>query len=72
MATSWTPARRARQAELIRTWRPWERSTGPITPEGKAACARNAWKGGHRARLRELVRLVNDEVRASRELLARL
>jgi hypothetical protein len=28
--------------------------------------------GGHRAKLRELVRLVNDEVRASRELLDRL
>ena len=72
MATSWTPERRARQADLIRSWRPWENSTGPRTAEGKAACARNAYKGGHRARLRELVRLVNDEVRASRELLDRL
>ena len=29
MAKGWTPERRARQAELIRSWRPWEQSTGP-------------------------------------------
>lgn len=72
MATSWTPERRARQAELIRSWLPWEKSTGPRTVEGKAVCARNAWKGGHRARQRELVRLVNEEVRASLALLDHL
>jgi hypothetical protein len=50
----WTLERRARQAELIRTWRPWEHSTGPRTPAGKAIVARNAWKGGLRQKLREL------------------
>lgn len=40
-ATSWTPERRARQAEAIRAWRPWERSTGPTSPEGKAISSRN-------------------------------
>ncbi len=48
------PERRQSQAEAIRTWRPWERSTGPKTKEGKAAVARNAWRGGHRQKLREL------------------
>ena len=33
---TWTKERRARQAELIRTWKPWKRSTGPRTPAGKA------------------------------------
>lgn len=66
----WTPERRARQAEAIRAWRPWEKSTGPTTPAGKAAASRNAWRGGHRAQMRELVRLVNEEVRAARELMA--
>jgi hypothetical protein len=42
---SWTPERRARQAELIRQVRPWERATGPKTTEGKAVSARNAYKG---------------------------
>ena len=68
MATTWTPERRARQAELIRTWKPWAKSTGPRSPEGKEQVKRNAWTGGHRAQLRELSKLVNAEVRASREL----
>lgn len=42
----WTPERRARQAQLIATWRPWERSTGPRTAAGKAASSRNSYKGG--------------------------
>ena len=38
----WTPESRAKQAELIRTWRPWEQSTGPKTAEGKAVSSMNA------------------------------
>ena len=71
MATPWTLERRQRQAELIRQWRPWEQSTGPRTPEGKARVSRNAWKGGHRAELRELTKMVNEHVRLSRELAER-
>jgi hypothetical protein len=41
MHNGWTPERRARQRELIRTWRPWDKSTGPRTPAGKEASARN-------------------------------
>ena len=70
MATPWTLERRRRQAEQIRRWRPWEQSTGPRTPEGKAMVSRNAWKGGHRAQLRELSKMVNAEIRAARELSA--
>lgn len=55
---TWTPERRARQAELIRQWKPWEKSTGPRTPDGKAKAARNAWKGGHWRELRELRRVL--------------
>ena len=60
MANGWTPERRARQAELIRNWKPWERSTGPRTPEGKARISRNADKGGWRERLRELSRALRE------------
>lgn len=31
--------------------KPWTRSTGPTSTAGKARSSRNAWKGGHRARL---------------------
>ncbi len=37
----WTPERRARQAAIIRTWKPWKRSTGPRTDRGKAASSGN-------------------------------
>jgi hypothetical protein len=70
MATTWTPERRAKQAELIRTWQPWKRASGPKSPVGKAAVSRNAWKGGFRAELRELSKLVNSEIRQARELVA--
>ncbi len=40
-SNGWTPARRKRQAQLIMQFRPWERATGPRTPEGKARAAKN-------------------------------
>lgn len=66
----WTLERRRRQAELIRSWKPWEQSTGPKSPDGKLQVARNAWRGGHRQQLRELTKMVNAEVRQARELVA--
>ena len=59
MANGWTPERRARQAELIRRWKPWERSTGPRTAEGRATSARNGDKGGERQSFRALAKLLH-------------
>ena len=70
-AAGWTPERRARQAELIRQWQPWAKSTGPKSPEGKQRVSRNAWTGGHRAEMRELTKMVNAEIRAAREMVSR-
>lgn len=39
---AWTPERRARQAEIIAKTKPWEKSTGPRTPEGKSTSSQNA------------------------------
>lgn len=61
MANGWTPERRARQAELIRRWRPWEKSTGPRTTKGKQAIARNAFTGGTWRLLRELPRVLREQ-----------
>ena len=69
MANGWTTERRARQAALIRTWKTWTQATGPRTPDGKTIASRNAYKGGHWLELRELSRLVNAEIKASRDLM---
>ena len=72
MATTWTPERRARQAELIRQWMPWAKSTGPKSLEGKQRVSKNAWTGGHRQQMRELTKVVNAEVEQARDLTMRL
>ena len=41
MNNGWTAERRARQSALIRTWKPWEQSTGPRTDEGKVIASLN-------------------------------
>lgn len=50
-ASGWTAARRAKHAQAIRKWKPWEHATGPITPEGKARASRNATGTGCRQAL---------------------
>ena len=44
----WTPERRKKQSEMIRSWKPWEHSTGAKTDEGKEICKMNAEKHGVR------------------------
>ena len=63
MANGWTQERKARQAARIRGWRPWEKSTGPRTPNGKAKVSRNAYKGGTCRSLKELRRALRGGVR---------
>ena len=44
----WTTEARARQAEAIRRWKPWEHSTGPKTAKGKRRSASNSLAGPSR------------------------
>lgn len=55
-ARKWTDEQRARQAAMIRTWKPWTTSTGPTTPQGKAISSKNAVNYSLRELLREMAR----------------
>ena len=52
------------------TYRATEQSTGPKTKEGKSTVAGNAWPCGQREKLRALSKMVNEELRQARELVA--
>ena len=72
ISNGWTPERRARQAEMIREWRPWEQSTGPVIEAGKVKSAANAKSLGVRAARREVravMALIREYDRQEREML---
>ena len=60
--SAWTPERRAKQAEAIRRWQPWEKATGPRSDAGKAISSRNADKRA--AAQNERYRLILSDIRA--------
>lgn len=67
MARVWTAEQKARQAEAIRRWRPWESATGPKTPEGKAKSAMRGFKNDPRGRMKErrlILALISEDARA--------
>jgi len=41
---NWTPEQRAKQSELIHSWKPWHHSTGAKTPDGKIKSSKNAFR----------------------------
>ena len=59
---------RQQQAEQIRQWRPWQRSTGARTIEGKAKASHNAFKGELRQQPKELNQLLRGAKRVIDEI----
>lgn len=47
MSRDWTPEGLKRRQEATERTRPWERSTGPKSAEGKARSSQNAIKHGY-------------------------
>lgn len=68
MANGWTQERRRGQSELIQTWQPWIKSTGPRTVQGKAKAAQNAFKGGIRPQLRLIAKALRKQRKSQHEL----
>ena len=66
---TWTADRRQRQRELIQTWKPWEKSTGARTAEGKAKASKNAVKTGKSLEVRELFKYLNGLMSKQKELI---
>ena len=69
MNNGWTRDRKANQAVAIQSWKPWQRATGPKTPQGKATISRNAYKGGQRQELRNCVRVLKLGLATQKEFL---
>ena len=61
----WTPEQRHRQAEAIKIWKPWEKSTGPKTQTGKSKVSQNAFSGGEIVRVRQLLEQIRQVLRQS-------
>lgn len=68
-ARIWTDEQRKRQSEAIRQWKPWAQSTGPRSEEGKATAARNGYKGGLWAEVRNFRKQTNELLTAQRDML---
>lgn len=66
---TWSPERKAKQSQAIRQWQPWAKSTGAKTLQGKAIVSRNAFKGGQRACMRQMVRDVTAELEFAQQLI---
>ena len=56
----WTTEERLKQSQLIQNWKPWDKSTGAKTIEGKAISSRNAYKGGSRLLMRAVASVLKD------------
>ncbi len=56
-----TPEHRKLMGELIRRWKPWEKSTGPKSAEGKAKVSQNAFRGGWREEMKVLRAMLKEQ-----------
>ena len=63
------PERRSQQSKAIGRWKPWEQSTGPRSPEGKAVVSQNAFAGDELVEMRQLIQKLNRILHMQKEWL---
>jgi hypothetical protein len=69
MSRRWTEAQRQQLSERVRDWKPWEKSTGPRSVEGKKRAAMRALKTGeHAADIRATRKIIAAQNRLLREI----
>jgi hypothetical protein len=61
-----------KQSEVIRNWKPWESSTGAITPEGKAIAAQNSLKHGWHTAEMIIRKRMNEMIKERRAIESRI
>ena len=66
---NWTIEQRQRQRELIQRWKPWIKSTGAKTPDGKKKSAQNAFKTGKSLEFREFIKFINRLLKDQKDLI---
>lgn len=66
---NWSTEERQRQRELIQLWKPWTKSTGAKTLEGKTRSAQNAFKTGKSIEIREMIKQLNKLLKDQKELI---
>ena len=63
-----TAQHRAMRSAMIHRWKPWLKSTGAKTEEGKRKSAMNAYKGAVRQEQRAIARLLREQLNTINEL----
>lgn len=69
---NWTAEERQRQRELIQRWKPWMKSTGAKTFEGKKRSSQNSLKTGNSLEIREMIKQLNKLLKAQVQMLKKL
>jgi hypothetical protein len=70
--SGWTEEKRQAERNRINQTKPWLKSTGAKTQEGKAICSQNAFKGGLHERINRLRVQVNAMLKEQKEALNRI
>lgn len=68
----WTDEMRQRERDRINQIKPWLKSTGARTPEGKQISSQNAYKGGLHAQLATLNIQLKSLLKEQKEALQRM